>query len=111
VIAFRAAQSSIRARQMEVVYRHRDNRILAFRRRGADEDFLIIASLNNAPFAGGYSLRDTSLPDANWREVFNSDGPSYGGNNVGNSNRELVSRAGVITALLPAAGFIVCQRV
>jgi len=96
---------------MEIVYRHRDNRILAFRRRGAEQDFLIVASLNNSPFAGGYSLRDTSLPDARWREVFNSDGPSYGGNNVGNPAGELVSQAGSITAALPAAGFIVCRRV
>jgi len=111
IIAFRAANSSIRARQMEIVYRHRDNRILAFRRRGAEQDFLIVASLNNSPFAGGYSLRDTSLPDARWREVFNSDGPGYGGNSVVNSAGELVSQAGSITAALPAAGFIVCRRV
>jgi hypothetical protein len=51
------------------------------------------------------------LPDARWREVFNSDGKSYGGNNVGNANGELISRAGSITAVLPATGFIVCQRV
>jgi 1,4-alpha-glucan branching enzyme len=111
MIAFRTANSSIRARQIEIVYRHQDNRVVAFRRRGGEEDFLVVASLNNAPFAHGYCLPDTGLPDARWREVFNSDAASYGGNNVGNAGDELVSRAGSITAVLPAAGFIVCRRV
>jgi 1,4-alpha-glucan branching enzyme len=111
IIAFRTTNSSIRARQIEIVYRHQANRILAFRRHGAEQDFLIVASLNNSPFAAGYCLRDTRLPDARWREIFNSDRASYGGNNVGNAGDELVSRAGSITAVLPAVGFIVCQRI
>jgi 1,4-alpha-glucan branching enzyme len=110
IIAFRAANSSIRARQIEIVYRHQDNRVIAFRRCGAEQDFLIVANLSNSPFAAGYCLRDTSLPEARWREVFNSDALRYGGNNIGNSGDELISRAGSITAVLPAAGFIVCRR-
>ena len=110
VIAFRQANASVRARQIEIICSDNDGRVLMFRRNGAEQDLLVVMSLNNAPFKAGYAFHGTALPDGVWHEVFNSDATIYGGNNVGNLGRDVVSSAGSITAVLPAAGFIVCQR-
>ena len=47
---------------------------------------IILASLNNAAFANGYVIEkdELAIPDAGWKEVFNSDAAIYGGENVGN---------------------------
>ncbi|MGA7806283.1 alpha-amylase family glycosyl hydrolase, partial [Bradyrhizobium sp.] len=110
IIAFRQANASVRARQIEILATNNEDRTLLFRRNGAEQDLLVLMSLNNAPFRAGYGFHGTSLPDGRWHEVFNSDSTIYGGNNIGNLGNELVSSAGSITATLPAAGFIVCRR-
>ena len=52
---------------------HDANRVLAWRRWGDGEDFLVLASLNNHPFRDGYTVANPRLPDGRWKEVFNSD--------------------------------------
>lgn len=52
--------------------------MLVFRRTGHGEDLLIVASLNNN-LPSGYWIYSENLPDANWREIFNSDAAAYGG--------------------------------
>ena len=47
---------------------------------------IVVASLNNSAFANGYVMQKDLLgiPDGGWKEIFNSDGEAYGGQNVGN---------------------------
>jgi 1,4-alpha-glucan branching enzyme len=51
-----------------------------------------------------------AIPDAGWREVFNSDAAIYGGQNVGNSGATIISRGGQFTANIPAKGFVVLVK-
>ncbi len=65
-----------------------DNSVLTFVRR-SDDDFLIVA-LNLTPIPrAGYRI---GLPErGEYEEIFNSDAAIYGGSNVGNGGRRLVS--------------------
>ena len=61
------------------------DRVLAFRRWDGGEELLVIGSLNNAAFGAGYRrMRDLPLADGEWREIFNSDAPIYGGTGLTN---------------------------
>jgi 1,4-alpha-glucan branching enzyme len=111
MIAFRQQHSALRSGNISVLYTHNQNRVLVFRLWSADERLLIVASLNNQPFASGYWFYSESLPDANWREIFNSDAAGYGGSNVGNGGGSLESRRGYAGPVVPANGFVVFQAV
>jgi 1,4-alpha-glucan branching enzyme len=110
IIAFRRLHRALRYGSIDCLYNHCANRVLVFRRCNSDEDLLIFASLNNRPFNNGYWIYTPRLPDASWREVFNSDAAVYGGNNVGNAGGTTVSRDGNISVVIPANGFVILQR-
>jgi 1,4-alpha-glucan branching enzyme len=102
-----------RSREIDVIYRHDDNRVIALTRSAPTQQFLILASLNDAPFSQGYVIETDPLrlPSGGWQEVFNSDASVYGGDNVGNGGATLQASAGQINAIIPAHGFLVLQRV
>jgi 1,4-alpha-glucan branching enzyme len=113
VIAFSRRRPAVRSRHIDVIYVWDQTRVIAFTRRSGQDELLIIASLNNAPFLDGYAIvqPDTSrLPDGLWREVFNSDAAIYGGSNVGNFGMAVSVDRGHIRVRLPANGFLIFQK-
>jgi len=112
VITLSGRLRSVRTQNIDVLHAWNDTRVIAFKRWSGDEQVLVIASLSNTPYAGGYRIqRDRlAIPDGAWKELFNSDGEVYGGRNVGNRGAWLYSSNGAIEAVLPANGFLVLVR-
>jgi 1,4-alpha-glucan branching enzyme len=113
LIGLVTAKPAARSTAIDVIYRHNDNRVIAFTRSATGQQLLILASLNDAPFDHGYILSTDSwrLPSGGWQEIFNSDAVIYGGDNVGNSGATLPVNNGQINAVIPAHGFVVFQKV
>jgi 1,4-alpha-glucan branching enzyme len=110
LIRLRKTQPAFRAHHLEVVHVHEANRVIAFRRWVGNEQFLVVASFNNQPFASGYDIVNATLPDGTWREVFNSDSDRYDGDNTGSRGAAVPCWGGRIRLVLPAAGFVVFVR-
>jgi 1,4-alpha-glucan branching enzyme len=110
VIRLRRANDALNAPHVEVVHAHDGNRVIAFRRRLGQDEFLVVASLNNRAFADGYWLSHPSFEPAEWIEVLNSDAAAYGGGGVVNAGTRS-STAGAFNARLPANGVAVFQRI
>ena len=108
-----AAKPAARSRALDVIYRHNDNRVIAFTRSSAGQQLLVLASLNDAPFDHGYVISTDSwrLPAGGWQEVFNSDAAIYGGDNVGNGGTTLQVNNGHMNPVIPAHGFVVFEKV
>jgi 1,4-alpha-glucan branching enzyme len=111
LIKFRLNNKGIRYYPVEVIYKHNDNRILAFRRYNDKEEFLIVASLNNEPFPHSYAIHHPALTKKSWKEVFNSDATRYGGKNIGNGGSTISPANEMLNVILPANGFVVFQSV
>jgi len=112
LIRLRRANRAVRSHQIDVVHAHDANRVIAFTRREATSDVLVVASLNNQPF-DRYVIATGAdrLPAGGWKETFNSDAAFYGGNGVGNFGATIPASDGRIELRLPARGFVVLQRV
>jgi 1,4-alpha-glucan branching enzyme len=113
VSTFSRRHPAIRSRHIDIIHVLGSTRVIAFTRRSGNDELLVIASLNNAPFLDGYSITqpDTSrLPDGTWREVFNSDAGIYGGNNVGNFGAGVPVSNGHIRVRLPTNGFLIFYK-
>jgi 1,4-alpha-glucan branching enzyme len=113
LIRFVLGNAAARSNALDVIYTHNDNRIIAFTRTASNENLLVLASLNDSPFASGYGIATdpSRLPSGGWREVFNSDAVAYGGANVGNGGAVVAVDNGQINAVIPAHGFVVFQKV
>ncbi len=107
------AKPAARSSALDVIYRHNDNRVIAFTRSAPGQQLLILASLNDVPFDQGYLIGTDSwrLPAGGWQEIFNSDAAIYGGDNVGNGGATLQVNNGQISAVIPAHGFVVFEKV
>ena len=82
--------------------------MLAFKRWDGNEEVIIIASLNNAAFNGYVIEKDLlAIPNAHWKEIFNSDAAIYGGQNIGNGGAIIPSNQGRLNVVIPANGFVV----
>ena len=103
---------SIRSHTIDILHQSNVNRVIAFKRWSADEEVIILASLNDAPFAKGYVIEKDALaiPDAGWKEIFNSDAAIYGGANVGNLGATIWSSHHRLNAVVPANGFVVLVK-
>lgn len=112
VITLSRRQRSIRSHNIDILHQSNANRVIAFKRWSGDEEVIVVASLNNAPFADGYTIEKDHLaiPDGGWKEVFNSDAAVYGGQNMGNGGAIIPSSHGCINAKIPANGFVVLAR-
>lgn len=101
--------SSIRSHNIDILHQSNQNRVIAFKRWSGDEQVIIIASFNNDAFRNGYLIQKDflAIPDANWKEAFNSDAAIYGGNNVGNFGSVVPSRQNSLYVVVPANGFLV----
>jgi 1,4-alpha-glucan branching enzyme len=109
IIRLRLNHSGLRSHNIYINYIHNANRVIAFRRWDETEEFLIVASLNNYPFDGGYTIESLQIRDGQWQEILNSDATAYGGNNVGNLGITIPSSNGYIQIIIPANGFVVFQ--
>jgi 1,4-alpha-glucan branching enzyme len=100
---------SIRSHNIDILHQSNTNRVIAFKRWSGDEEVIIVASLNNTPFASGYLIdKDLlAIPNATWKEIFNSDAAIYGGRNMGNWSASILSTEGRFNAVVPASGFVV----
>jgi len=112
LIHLRLASPGLRTRLIDILHVHDANRVLAWRRWGEGDDFLVLASLNNHAYLDGYDVSNSRLADGDWKEVFNSDLTKYGGDNIGNFGATAIpSRGGVLHAVIPANGFVVMKRI
>ncbi|HEY6417992.1 MAG TPA: alpha-amylase family glycosyl hydrolase [Candidatus Binataceae bacterium] len=113
LIRLMAAKPAARSRALDVIYRHNDNRVIAFTRSFPGQQLLILASLDDSPFDHGYLIGTDSwrLPAGGWQEIFNSDAAIYGGDNVGNGGATLQVNSGQMNAVIPAHGFVLFEKV
>jgi 1,4-alpha-glucan branching enzyme len=112
LIRLRHANPAVRSHHIDIVHVHGPTRVIAFTRRLAHHEVLVVASLNNRPFLDGYVIHTQAdrLPSGAWQETFNSDAAIYGGNNVGNFNAAIPCHGGRIELRIPANGLLVLQR-
>lgn len=110
IIRLRLNHSGLRSRNIDIVHIHNTNRIIAFRRWDDTQEFLVVGSLNNSPFADGYRIENSQLSNGLWQEIFNSDAQAYGGNNIGNSGATIPSNNSSLNLVIPANGVIVLQK-
>ena len=110
LIGLRLAHGGLRSREIDILDVDDEGRVLAFRRWDESEDFLVLASLQDEPYAEGYGLRGTRLPGGSWAEIFNSDAAHYGGADIGNAGATLETQAGDMRVVLPANGVIVFRK-
>jgi 1,4-alpha-glucan branching enzyme len=109
LVHLRLTHPALRSPNTELVHVHDANRVIAFRRAAVGEDMLVVGSLNNTAFDAGYQIRDSRIADGQWREVFNSDYPEYGGGGLTNAS-PVTSSGGMLTMNLPANSVVVLQR-
>jgi 1,4-alpha-glucan branching enzyme len=100
---------SIRSHNIDILHQWNPNRVIAFKRWSGNEEVIIVASFNNTPFTGGYVIEKDlpAIPNAVWKEIFNSDAAIYGGLNVGNGGATIPSNQGRLNVVIPANGFVV----
>jgi len=103
---------SIRSHNIDILHQHNENRVIAFKRWTDDEEVIIVASFAGSAFSGGYVLTKDLLavPNADWKEIFNSDAAIYGGQNVGNGGATIPSAGGRIQTVIPANGFVILVK-
>jgi len=109
LVDLRRRNDAIQSPNIAIVHVHDANRVIAFRRWLGADDFLVVASLNNAAFANGYWLASEAIADGSWIEVLNSDADVYGGANVCNPETR-ASSGGRIEVRIPTSGIAVFQR-
>jgi 1,4-alpha-glucan branching enzyme len=103
---------SIRSQNIDILHSWNLTRVIAFKRWSGGEEVIIVASLNDSPFANGYVIEKDllAIPNAGWKEIFNSDAAMYGGQNVGNGGAIIPSNQGRLNLVIPANGFTVLVR-
>lgn len=102
--------STLRTQQIDILFADDANRVLLFRRVDGAGDFIVAASLNDNSFDRGFIFHSLPLPDAGWREIFNSNATEFGGDNVGNIGGTLHSYQGIFECVLPRNSVIVFER-
>lgn len=89
------------------IYTHNDNSVLAFSRRGGNDEFVVVGSLARQR-QDGYPL---PLPEGRWELVLDSDDVEYGGEGVGGPLGKVVSGGAGARIDLPAGSTLVYKRV
>jgi 1,4-alpha-glucan branching enzyme len=104
--------SSVRGHNIDILHAWNPSRVVAFKRWSADEQVIIVASFNNTAFTSGYVIEKDllAIPNAGWKEIFNSDAAIYGGQNIGNGGSAIPSSQGRLNVVVPAGGFLVFAR-
>lgn len=102
----------IRSHNIDVLHQWNANRVIAFKRWSGEDQLIVVASLNNTSFASGYLIEKDllAIPNAGWKEIFNSDAAIYGGQNMGNGGAIVFSDEGRLNVVIPASGFVVLVK-
>jgi 1,4-alpha-glucan branching enzyme len=113
LIRLRRSNPAARSHHLDVIHALGSSRVIAFTRRHARNELLVVASLRNTPYWDGYVIQTEGdrLPSGGWQETFNSDAGIYGGQDVGNFGAVVPATSGRIQLRLPANGMLVLQRV
>ena len=103
---------SIRSQDIDILHQSNSNRVIAFKRWRGDEEVIIVASFNNTAFADGYVIEKDllAIPNAGWKEIFNSDAAIYGGQNRGNGGATIPSSTGRLNVTIPPNSFVVLVK-
>lgn len=116
---FRYYQELIRLRRrhhafctpnIEILYTHNVDRLIAFHRWRGPEHYLVVGTLSDFGWPNGYELRAPGILAGSWREIFSSDRAVFGGDGVSNEHH-LESPGGSLWLKIPARGFVVLRRV
>ena len=111
LIRLRKRHGGLKSRNIEIVYTHNQNRVIAFRRWKDNDQFLVVASLNSQPFNNpAYFLETPLIPNSQWQEIFNSDSEHYWGWNIGNGGIDARADSTGMKCVLPANGVVVFRR-
>ena len=109
IIRLRLMNAPFRSPFVDIVKIHNRNRILGYRRWLGDDEFLVLASLNNNAFPDGYVFGHRNLKGKVWSEILSSDWAEYGGAGTANPG-VLSSEDGNLNVRLPANGILVLAR-
>jgi 1,4-alpha-glucan branching enzyme len=101
----------LRSRNIDPVYVHNDNRVIAFRRWQGTEHYLVVGTLSDTPYSSGYYFQNSRLWDGAWTEIFNSDAATFGGAGVGNFGGIVRITGGAVNCNIPANGVVIFQRI
>jgi 1,4-alpha-glucan branching enzyme len=112
VLTVRRRFRSFRSQNIDILHQSNSNRVVAFKRWDGSEEMIVFASLNDTPFANGYLIEKDllAIPNADWKEILNSDGADYGGQNIGNLGAVVGSDGGHLNVVIPAAGLVVFAK-
>ena len=109
IIRLRLAHPALLSHNCDILHANDDNRVIAVRRWTTGEEMIVVGSLNNWAFRGGYRIQDSRIADGQWREVFNSDAAQYGGGGLLNGG-QITSGGGGVSVDIPANSVLVLQR-
>jgi 1,4-alpha-glucan branching enzyme len=112
LITLRRRLESIRGGDIDILHQWNPNRVIAFKRWSGNEEVIIIASLNTTAYSNGYIIEKDllAIPNAGWKEIFNSDAAIYGGQNIGNGGGTILSNQGRLNVVIPANGFVILVK-
>jgi 1,4-alpha-glucan branching enzyme len=112
VLTLRRRFRAFRSQNIDILHQSNANRVVAVKRWDGNEEMIVVASLNDVPFANGYVIESNllAIPNAGWKEIFNSDAADYGGQNIGNLGAVVGSSGGRLEMVIPAAGFVVFAK-
>ncbi|SBW00123.1 1,4-alpha-glucan branching enzyme [uncultured delta proteobacterium] len=109
IIRLRRENPALHSANIAVLKAHNQSRVLVWHRWLGAQEFVIVASLSNTPYDGGYVFSHRNLKGKTWVEVLNSEAPIYGGPGGGN-NEHVDSNEGTMNVAIPACGIIVLAR-
>jgi len=95
---------------IEIIAVHNQNRLIAFHRWSGPEHYLVLGTLSDHGWDGGYVLPTSSMPEGRWREIFNSDDKLYDGAGLSNES-EIEAHDGSLNVRLGARSFVVLRHV
>ena len=110
IIRLRLENTALCSPFVDIIKVHNQNRVLGFRRWWNNDEFLIVACLNDQAFSNGYGVGHRNLKGKQWQEVFSSDSKDYGGSGASNPG-VLDSTGGGLTLNIPANSIIVFAKV
>ncbi len=109
LIRLRRRHHTLATANIEIMLAHNADRVLVFHRWKGPEHYLVVSTLSDTGWPEGYEVRTPEVAKGDWREIFSSDAPAYGGAGVSNEH-SLQASDGVLTVKLPARGFIVLRH-
>ncbi|MGF1643899.1 MAG: alpha-amylase family glycosyl hydrolase [Thiotrichales bacterium] len=111
LVRLRRGSTALRGPLIDIIHVHNANRVIAFRRAHEDEEFIVVASLNNRGFDHGYNLSDGALRGRTWAVIVATDDPQDETYNTPERREVLPSLDGTLTVRLGACSLLVLKRV